>query len=106
MTSVNGKFVPGNVLGLLDDIAASRSRISVIGSMNVDYTVTTKRLPKPGETVNGGPLTLLPGGKSANQASAAARIGACRNPALRHFHRFHAPGGPIHVHLTGHEPGS
>ena len=76
MTLIDNKFVSDDVLGLLDDIVASRSRISVIGSMNVDYTVTTKRLPKPGETVNGGPLTLLPGGKSANQASAAARIGA------------------------------
>ena len=76
MTLIDNKFVPDDVLGLLDDIVASQSRISVIGSMNVDYTVTTKRLPKPGETVNGGPLTLLPGGKSANQASAAARIGA------------------------------
>jgi len=73
MTLIDNKFVSDDVLGLLDDIVASRSRISVIGSMNVDYTVTTKRLPKPGETVNGGPLTLLPGGKSANQASAAAR---------------------------------
>ena len=60
-------------LDLLDHLHGS---VSVVGSMNVDYTVVTERLPKPGETVNGGPLTLLPGGKSANQASAAARIGA------------------------------
>lgn len=50
--------------------------VSVVGSMNADYTVTTERLPGPGETVNGGPLQVLPGGKSGNQASAAARIGA------------------------------
>ena len=43
--------------------------------MNADYTVTTKRLPKPGETVNGGAMKVLPGGKGANQASAAARLG-------------------------------
>lgn len=67
---------PRAALALLDDIAAAEASISVIGSMNVDYTVTTQRLPGPGETVNGGPLVLLPGGKSANQASAAARIGA------------------------------
>lgn len=48
MTSIDNKHVPDDVLGLLGDIAASQSRISVIGSMNVDYTVTTKRLPKPG----------------------------------------------------------
>ncbi|KFJ03710.1 ribokinase [Bifidobacterium subtile] len=61
---------------LLDFIAQAHAGVSVIGSMNADYTVVTQRLPKPGETINGGPLRLLPGGKSANQAAAAARIGA------------------------------
>lgn len=60
-------------LSLLSDISGS---ISIVGSMNADYTVTTKRLPKPGETINGGPLRILPGGKSGNQAAAAARLGA------------------------------
>lgn len=64
---------PSEVLALLDQITGS---IAVVGSMNADYTVTTERLPLPGETVNGGQLEILPGGKSANQASAAARIGA------------------------------
>ena len=41
-------------LDLLDHLHGS---VSVVGSMNVDYTVVTERLPKPGETVNGGPLT-------------------------------------------------
>ena len=50
--------------------------VSVVGSMNADYTVTTERLPKPGETVLGGPLRVLPGGKSGNQAVSAARLGA------------------------------
>ena len=50
--------------------------VSVVGSMNADYTVTTEWLPGPGETVTGGPLQVLPGGKSGNQAAAAARIGA------------------------------
>lgn len=62
-----------NPLELLNRI---NGHICVIGSMNADYTVTTERLPKPGETVNGGQLTVLPGGKSGNQAAAAARIGA------------------------------
>ena len=48
--------------------------VSVVGSMNADYTVTTERLPKPGETVLGGPLRVLPGGKSGNQAVSAARL--------------------------------
>lgn len=50
--------------------------VAVVGSMNVDYTITTARLPEPGETVAGGPLELLPGGKSGNQAAAAALLGA------------------------------
>ncbi|PXY83048.1 ribokinase [Bifidobacterium asteroides] len=64
---------PEQVLKGLDTIKGS---ISVVGSMNADYTVNTDRLPKPGETINGGPLQVLPGGKSANQAATAARIGA------------------------------
>jgi ribokinase len=58
-----------------EQVAGSTHAITVIGSMNADYTVETERLPLPGETVNGGPLQILAGGKSANQASAAARIG-------------------------------
>lgn len=63
----------GNPLDYLDDI---HGIVSVIGSMNADYTVATERLPHGGETVNGGPLQVLPGGKSGNQAAAAAKIGA------------------------------
>lgn len=61
------------VLSALDRIHGT---VSVIGSMNADYTVTAQRLPGPGETITGGPLQLLPGGKSGNQAAAAAKIGA------------------------------
>lgn len=50
-------------------------RIAVIGSMNADLTVRTPRLPRPGETVAGSDLATLPGGKSSNQAAAAARLG-------------------------------
>lgn len=62
-----------DILAKLDQIHGA---VSVIGSMNADYTVSTERLPGPGETVNGGPLQVLPGGKSGNQAAAAARLGA------------------------------
>lgn len=51
------------------------SRICVIGSANADLTVRTPQLPAPGQTVSGGPLQVLPGGKSANQATAAGRLG-------------------------------
>lgn len=61
---------------ILDSLDRIDGQVCVVGSMNVDYTITTHRLPQPGETVNGGPLQLLPGGKSGNQASAAALLGA------------------------------
>jgi ribokinase len=51
-------------------------RISVIGSANLDLTIRTTRLPRPGETVSGGELLIAHGGKGANQAMAAKRLGA------------------------------
>lgn len=61
---------------MFDLLGRMHGSVSVIGSMNADYTVTTERLPKPGETVNAGPLRILPGGKSGNQAAQAALLGA------------------------------
>src|ERR1700686_4845237 len=51
------------------------ARIVVLGSLNVDLVVTVPRLPHPGETVLGDGLKSYPGGKGANQAVAAARLG-------------------------------
>lgn len=48
----------------------------VIGSSNTDMVVKTAAFPKPGETVLGGSFLMNPGGKGANQAVAAARLGA------------------------------
>ena len=50
-------------------------RVCVIGSANIDYTVGLSRLPNPGETVSGGTLLVNLGGKGANQAVAARRLG-------------------------------
>lgn len=51
------------------------SPIIVIGSSNTDMVVKVSQLPKPGETVLGGDLFMTAGGKGANQAVAAARLG-------------------------------
>lgn len=50
--------------------------IVIVGSLNADLTVRTPRLPQGGETVPGSPLSVHPGGKSSNQAVAAALLGA------------------------------
>jgi ribokinase len=52
------------------------SDILVIGSLNADLVVRSPRFPEPGETISGGDLQIIPGGKGANQAVAAARQGA------------------------------
>jgi ribokinase len=51
-------------------------RICVLGSINQDLVIHTPRFPRPGETLLGGPFETHPGGKGANQAVAAARMGA------------------------------
>jgi ribokinase len=53
----------------------SMGGIVVLGSLNMDLVVTLPRLPGPGETVIGDRLQKVPGGKGANQALAAARLG-------------------------------
>ena len=50
-------------------------RIVVIGSCNTDMVINTERLPQPGETIIGGNFFMNAGGKGANQAVAAARLG-------------------------------
>ena len=49
--------------------------IVVVGSLNMDLVVKTERMPRPGETVSGEGFETIPGGKGANQAAAAARLG-------------------------------
>jgi ribokinase len=51
-------------------------RIAVVGSVNLDLVARVERLPRPGETLTGAEFETVPGGKGANQAVAAARLGA------------------------------
>ena len=66
----------GRALEALDRLGAP---VVALGSLNADLTVTTQRLPGPGETVVGSDLRILPGGKSANQAATAALLGGAHH---------------------------
>nr|NIP16999.1 ribokinase [Xanthomonadales bacterium]NIU63607.1 ribokinase [Stutzerimonas stutzeri]NIX11789.1 ribokinase [Xanthomonadales bacterium] len=52
------------------------ARVTVVGSLNMDLVARAPRIPQPGETIIGGDFRTAPGGKGANQAVAAARLGA------------------------------
>lgn len=54
----------------------SRVKIVVVGSSNTDMVVKSQRIPRGGETVMGGEFVMVPGGKGANQAVCAAKLGA------------------------------
>jgi ribokinase len=51
-------------------------RLLVVGSINLDLVASSRRIPLPGETVSGNTFNTFPGGKGANQAVAAGRLGA------------------------------
>ncbi len=60
----------------MDILNMHKPKIVVIGSCNTDMVVKANRLPEPGETILGESFYMNPGGKGANQAIAAARLGA------------------------------
>lgn len=53
-----------------------RTTVCIVGSINMDLTIMTEKVPMQGETVLGNSFATYPGGKGANQAVAAARLGA------------------------------
>ncbi len=55
---------------------AGAPAVAVVGSINLDLVARCERLPRPGETLGGATFERVPGGKGANQALAAARLGA------------------------------
>ncbi|WP_099157438.1 ribokinase [Virgibacillus ndiopensis] len=58
---------------------AVSSTVCIVGSINMDLSISTNTIPKQGETVIGGEFATYPGGKGANQAVAAARLGSSVN---------------------------
>ena len=50
--------------------------LTIVGSINLDLVACVERLPRPGETISGATFERFPGGKGANQAVAAAQLGA------------------------------
>lgn len=71
-----GAGLLGNAFEWPHGMDPSPPRLCILGSINMDLIVRVRALPAPGETVLGGGHAALPGGKGANQAVAAARMGA------------------------------
>jgi ribokinase len=63
-------------------VVEKKPRILVVGSINMDLVLEMDRLPEGGETLLGRCYSYIPGGKGANQAVAAARLGA--QPSMPH----------------------
>jgi ribokinase len=75
-TAVNRKIVLGLLISYTKTFIAMNSpTIVVVGSTNTDMVIKASHLPQPGETILGGTFFMSAGGKGANQAVAAARLG-------------------------------
>ncbi len=60
----------------MEVVAKERGKVLVIGSINMDLSMNLRKVPEAGETLGGEEYSYIPGGKGANQAVAAARMGA------------------------------
>ena len=67
---------------ILDKLEQIHGSVSVVGSMNADYTVTTERLPGPGETVTGGPLPVEYIEAQRDLLTASSVLGLCLESPL------------------------
>ena len=54
-------------------------KILVVGSLNMDFVIDVDDIPKPGQTILGNKITLIPGGKGANQAYAIGKLNGAVN---------------------------
>lgn len=63
-------------MSLISEQRQSSGHVLVVGSINLDVTIRTERIPTSGETIHGEGPEFFPGGKGANQAVAAAKLGA------------------------------
>ncbi len=68
--------MPSRASSSSDQTLGRRPKVCVVGSINLDLVARCERLPAPGETVTDASFERVPGGKGANQAVAAARLGA------------------------------
>lgn len=88
------KQMPEPVRERLEALKDAPGSVIVVGSMNADYTVTTKRLPKPGETVNGGAMKVLPG-RQGRESGVCRRSSRCQCPVAGRGGRGLQRGLPI-----------
>jgi ribokinase len=72
-------------------VSTTPNSVVVVGSINVDQLITVMRHPLPGETLMATSMRVLPGGKGANQAVAAARLGASVSMVGMVGNDLHAP---------------
>ena len=77
-------------------------KLAVVGSINMDMTVTAERIPLKGETLRADSISRIPGGKGANQAVAMARLGA-EKPAGRRCQNRSRPGPGGSPYRAGHD---